>query len=115
MKYQVRKVEKVTVWEATEPIDLDPELFKNLTDNSYKGYSEEDFLNYIHSLRFELPQELENIDYDTFRKLTDLFNGDLEQKIYYSTAEKEENSWLEIGTVDPSCTKHGGFNSSYST
>jgi hypothetical protein len=114
MKYQIRKVEKFTALEATEPIELDPELFKNLKDNSYKGSSEEDFLYYIDSLRFELPQELESIDYDTFRKLTDLFNGDLEQKIYNSTSDKEENSWLEIGSVDPSCTRHGGFDSRYS-
>jgi len=34
--------------------------------------------------------------------------------VYTSTAEHSEESWLEIGKVDPKYTKQGGFNCSYS-
>jgi hypothetical protein len=115
MKYYIRKVEKVTIWEATDAIELNPKSFKKLKSNPYKGSTEEEFLNYINSLRYDLPQELEDIDYDAYDKLTKLFDGEMVQKMYTSTAEHEENSWLEIGEVDPSYSKHGGFNSSYST
>ena len=114
MKYYIRKVEQVTVWEATDVIELNPKSFKKLKSNPYTGSSEEDFLNYINSLKYDLPQELEDIDYEAYDKLTQLFDGDMEQKVYTSTAENSENSWLEIGEVDPTYTKHGGFNSNYS-
>lgn len=115
MKYYIRKVEKVTIWEATDAIELNPKFFKKLKENPYKGSTEEDFLKYIDSLRYDLPQELEDIDFETYDKLNDLFEGEMEQKIYTSTAEHSEDSWLEIGEVDPSYTKHGGFNSKFDT
>jgi hypothetical protein len=115
MKYQIRKVEKVTIWEATDPIELNPKFFKKLKDNPYKGSTEEDFLQYIYSLRYDLPQELEDIDYETYQKLSDLFEGEMEQKMFNSTAEHSEDSWLEIGDVDPKLSKRGGFNSRFDT
>lgn len=115
MKYYIRKVEKVTIWEATDPIELNPKSFKKLKENPYKGSTEEDFLKYIDSLRYNLPEELEDIDYEAYSKLVDLFNGEMPQKMYTSSAEHEENSWLEIGDVDPSYSKRGGFNSNFDT
>jgi hypothetical protein len=115
MKYQIRKVEKVTIWEATDPIELNPKFFKKLKDNPYKGSTEEDFLTYIDSLRFDLPQELEDIDFETYDKLRDLFEGEMQKNIYHTTAEHSEDSWLEIGDVDPSYSKKGGFNSRFDT
>jgi len=114
MKYYIRKVEKVTIWEATEPIELNPKSFKKLKSNPFKGSSEEDFLNYIESLRHDLPQELEDIDFEAYDKLTQLFDGELKQTMYTSSAEHSEESWLQIGKVDPSYTKQGGFNCSHS-
>jgi len=115
MKYQIRKVEKVTIWKATDAIELNPKFFKKLKDNPYKGSTEEDFLNYIDSLRFDLPQELEDIDFATYDKLRDLFEGEMQKNIYHTTAEHSEDSWLEIGDVDPSYSKKGGFNSRFDT
>jgi hypothetical protein len=115
MKYQIRKVEKVTIWEATDAIELNPKFFKKLKDNPYRGSTEEDFLKHINSLQFDLPQELEDIDFETYDKLKDLFEGEMQKKIYNSTAEHSEDSWLEIGDVDPSYSKKGGFNSRFDT
>ena len=115
MKYYIRKVEKITIWEATDPIELNPKFFKKLKDNPYKGSTEEDFLKYIDSLRYDLPQELEDIDFETYDKLVVFFDGEMKQKIFTSTAENEENSWLEIGEVDPTYTKKGGFNPNFDT
>jgi hypothetical protein len=114
MKYHIRKVEKVTIWEATEVIELNPKSFKKLESNPYTGSTEEDFLNYINSLKYDLPQELEDIDYEAYDKLTQLFDGEMKQTVYTSSAEHSEESWLQIGKVDPKYTKQGGFNCSYS-
>ena len=115
MKYHIRKVEKVTIWEATDPIELNPKFFKKLKDNPYKGSTEEDFLKYIDSLRYDLPQELEDIDFETYDKLVVFFDGGMEQKIFNSTAEHSEDSWLEIGEINPKLSKRGGFNSRFDT
>lgn len=115
MKYYIRKVEKVTIWEATDAIELNPKFFKKLKNNPYKGSTEEDFLKYIDSLRYDLPEELEDIDFETYDKLRDLFDGEMEQKVYTSSAENSEESWLEIGDVDPDSTRRGGFNSRFDT
>jgi hypothetical protein len=115
MKYYIRKVEKVTIWEATDALELNPKFFKKLKENPYKGSTEEDFIKYIDSLRFDLPQELEDIDFETYDKLRDLFEGEMQKNIYHTTAEHSEDSWLEIGDVDPSYSKKGGFNSRFDT
>jgi hypothetical protein len=32
MKYQIRKVEEITIWQATEVAELDPKKFKKLEE-----------------------------------------------------------------------------------
>ena len=39
----------------------------------------------------------------------------MKQTAFSSTAESGENSWLEIGDVDPEYTQYGGFNSRFDT
>ena len=113
MKYHIRKVEKDTIWLATEAVELDPKFFKKLKTNPYTGSSEKDFIIYIRGLlHSEVPQELEDIDYETYQKLIDF--EDMEKTVYNSTSQHSEESWLEIGKVDPSYSKSGGFKMSHS-
>jgi hypothetical protein len=39
----------------------------------------------------------------------------MEQKMFNSTAEHSEDSWFEIGEIDPTLRKRGGFNSRFDT
>jgi hypothetical protein len=45
--------------------------------------------------------------------LATIFEGEME--IYSSSVEKEEVSWIEVGEIDESYSKYGGFNASAST
>ncbi len=48
------------------------EFFKKLKTNPYTGSSEKDFLIYIRKLIDNVPEELEDIDYETYQSLCDL-------------------------------------------
>jgi hypothetical protein len=106
MKHQIRKVEQTTIWSATEAIQLDPENFRNLDEEAYTGESEEDFVKYVASLdQYNLPYDLDSESMDL---LTALHEAPMEE--INNSAQKGENSWLEIGEKDESYRKTGGFN-----
>ena len=110
MKYQVRKVEEITIWQATEVAELDPEAFKNLEENPYTGNSEEEFLKYIQGF-------INNCRWDGFPSDLD---GDVEEELdkmienvnwteYANSCEKGETSWFQIGEKDEEYRRTGGF------
>jgi len=118
MSYQIRKVERYTNWEATQAVDIDPNDFKDLVSFPYAGDSEQDFVEYIQDVYYEdwyeICEELESLDRLTSADaLATIFEGEME--IYSSSTEKEEDSWLELGEIDETYSKYGGFNSSVST
>jgi|TARA_B100000767_G_scaffold274592_1_gene308131 hypothetical protein len=118
MSYQIRKVERYTNWEATQAVDIDPNDFKDLASFPYKGNSETDFVEYIQELYYEdwyeICEELESEGRLTSSDaLATIFEGEME--IYSSSTEKEERSWIELGEIDESYSKYGGFNQSAST
>lgn len=116
MKYQIRKCEEITIWQSTEVIDLNPEDFRGLDDNPYTGSSEQDFLkyiaNFINNCRWDgFPLDLDSDVCDELNKLID----DVEWTEYANSAEKGENSWLEIGEKNDAYRKAGGFDSRFNT
>jgi len=118
MSYQIRKVERYTNWEATQAVDIDPNDFTDLATFPYEGDSEQDFVEYIQELYYEdwyeICEELESLNRLTSADaLATIFEGEME--IYSSSTEKEEDSWIEIGEIDETYSKYGGFNSSSST
>ena len=50
MKYKIRKRENITMYEASEVVELDDKHFRKLEENPYTGDSEEEFLKYISNL-----------------------------------------------------------------
>jgi hypothetical protein len=105
MKYKVRKAEQVTFWYATQPIELDPEDFKNLEEEPYTGDSEEAFVKYISDLdRYNLPYDL---DGRVVELIEALHESPMEE--VGNSAQKSENSWFELGEQDESYRKTGGF------
>lgn len=110
MKYQIRKVEQYTVWQATEVASLDPEDFKNLEENPYTGETEEDFLKYIAEFvgncRSDgFPDDLDSSVADELDKMVENVNW----KEYYNSSWDGEESWYQSGEVDESYGKTGGF------
>lgn len=105
MKYQIRKAEEMTVWLASEPIELDPKKFKKLSENPFTGNTEEDFVKYISSLDFyDLPYDL---DEKTLDLLNDLHEAPMKE--INNSAQKYANTWFEIGEKNEEYRRTGGF------
>lgn len=120
MPFTLRKVERRTLWEASQPVSLNPESFSKLTENPYTGdlVSEEEFVAYIQSLYFEdfyeIGNELEELGFvDDANSMFTIFEGEL--KAYSDSSENGETSWFEIGEENPEYRKVGGFKSKFDT
>jgi hypothetical protein len=109
MKYQIRKRQNITIYLSSEVAELDEEYFRNLEENPYTGNSEKEFLDYIDSFDIynedSVPDYIE--DFDVREELEKL--GSCEKE-FGSSAEKGVESNLELGLVDESYRRYGGFN-----
>ena len=110
---KIRKCRKVILFEATEVVDLNPDDFRSLENDPYKGETDKDFLNYIKEfiLYGGIPYDL-NLDAEfALEKLGQL----AEWETYSSSLEKSEDSWLECGEENEKFYKTGGFEVKCST
>ena len=107
MKLQVRKCQMWTSYEASGIANLDTDKFKTLSI-PFEGETEEDFLRYLSSNRYELQEEICNeLDEETLNQLNQIW--DPEWKEYFCSTWKGEESWLESGKENPQFRKTGGF------
>jgi hypothetical protein len=110
MKYQIRKVEEITIWQATEVAEVDPEAFRNLEENPYTGNSEEEFLKYIQEFINDcgwngIPTEL---DPETTNQLDKMIEN-VNWTEYANSCDKGETSWFQSGEKNEEYRKTGGF------
>ena len=110
MKYQILKVEEITIWQATEVAELDPESFKNLEDNPYTGSTEEEFLNYIrkfiNNCRWDgVPSDIDTDVADELDKMIE----NVKWTEYANSCEKGETSWFQSGEKNEEYRRTGGF------
>lgn len=109
-KIYVRKVERYTVWQATEPIEIDVDKLREC-DPPYEGESNSELLDYLETNVYN--------NYDWSETNGDVYGEDeaynltLEESEYnepYSdTREKYEDSWIEIGVPNDEYRKVGRF------
>jgi hypothetical protein len=109
---QIRKCERVTVYNTTEVANLNPEDFKNISF-SFEGESDEEFLSYLNENRYELEEIWEEFSEETLSELNKLWEPEWTE--YSNSAWKGEDSWLEGGEVNEEYTKTGGFDAKYTT
>ena len=105
---QIRKCESVTTIYASEVANLDPEKFRNVSV-PFQGNTDLDFLNYINELRTsykleEISDELDEELQGEIGKLCD--NPEIQ---IWSSVTKGADEWLELGHVDESTKRNGGF------
>lgn len=114
MKYQIRKRENVTIYLASDIVELDDEAFRNLEKNPYTGNSEEEFLNYIAGLDTwdGMPEDL---DWDQADQLSKIKGDEVDMKEFSNSAQKFEDSWFELGEANEEYVKAGGFKLKIST
>ena len=113
MKYTIRKRENVTLYLASEPVELEDEAFRNLEENPYTGNSEDEFVKYIENfhLHGETPAELDEENAVELQKLS----FDAEMNEFDNSAQKGADTWLESGQVDKKYSRYGNFNAAFST
>ena len=112
-KIYVRKVERYTVWEASEPIEIDVEKLREC-EPPYEGDSPEELLVYLQENvynNYEWSEENGEAygDEDTAYNLTMEEVYDMEP--YSDTREKYEDSWIEVGVPNEEYRKTGRFES----
>lgn len=104
--YQIRKCKQFTSYQAGEVANLDPEKFRNLSI-PYEGSSEQEFFDYLTENSYELEEIYEEMDEETTTELEKLWMPQYEE---YSNSEyKFEDSWYELGKVNPEYRKTGEF------
>jgi hypothetical protein len=108
MKHQIRKVEEITIWRATNVVELDDKKFKKLSEDPYTGTTAEDFANYLADKNFEeLSLIMEDICPKTAQALMDIVESPWEE--YASSLDKYSNIHIQIGEKDEAYRKSGGF------
>ena len=103
---QIRKCERVTVYNTTEVANLNPDDFRNLSV-PFEGEGDEEFLAYLEDNKWELEEIYEEIDEDVLNELNKLWEPEWTE--YSNSAWNGEDSWLESGETNESHTKTGGF------
>lgn len=109
---QIRKCERVTIYNTTEVANLNPDDFRNLSI-PFEGETDEEFLAYLDENKWELEENYEEISEEVLNELNKLWEPEWTE--YSNSAWNGEDSWLESGEVNESWTKTGGFEILHST
>ncbi len=104
--YQIRKCERVTICYCSQPANLNPEKFRNISI-PFEGETEGDFLTYISQNTYEFQDIWDEFDEETQYQLGAILEPEMTE--YANSAWKFEDSWHESGKVDETWTKTGGF------
>jgi len=114
MQYQIRKRENVTCYLASEIVELDDEAFRKLEDNPYTGSSPQEFLKYIAELDISsgTPYDLDDSQAEALQKIK---GDEVTMAEFSNSAQKFEDSWLELGQKDEEYVKYGGFKTEVSS
>lgn len=110
-KLYIRKCERYTAWEATEPIEVDVEKLRQC-EPPYKGETPEDLLNYFEENVWKVEEFSEN---ETNQQILgeemayDYVWMEGEMSEYSNTAEKYGQFWLDVGVPNEEYRKMGRF------
>ena len=107
-KIYVRKVERFTQWQASQPIEIDVEKLRQC-DPPYEGTTHEELIQYLQDNvynNFDWSEENESV-YENAYDLTMEECYDME--VYSDTRDKFEDSWIEIGVPNDEYRKVGKF------
>lgn len=113
-KIYVRKVERFTVWQASQPIEIDVEKLRQCTP-PYEGETHEDLIQYLSDNVYQnYDWVVDNEDvYETAYDLS--MDESPEMEDYSDSRNNFEDSWIEIGIPNEEYRKTGMFESYVST
>jgi len=111
-KVFVRKCERFTTWQASEPIEVDVEKLRKC-EPPFEGETEQDLLEYLkenvyyqedwaeNETNKEVYGETESWDLT----MVELYDYD----VYSDSRDKGEQSWIDVGVPNEEWSKMGGF------
>lgn len=113
-KIYLRKVEKYTVWNASNPIEINVDALRNC-EPPYEGNSPDELLEYLQDNVFHNDGWYDNETNKEVYGETESYNLSLEEvydmETYSDSRDKFEDSWVEIGVPNQEYFKTGGFES----
>lgn len=115
-KIYIRKCEKYTIWEATEPFEVDVEKLRQC-EPPYEGETPEDLITYLTENIWENWDET-FIDDDHNKQIygeDELYRLTMEEEydaeVYSDSRTKFGDSWYELGQPNEEYRKTGRFQS----
>jgi len=110
-KIYVRKCERFTQWEASEPIEVDVEKLRNCVPH-YEGETEKDLLDYLQEnvlYNYDWAEDETNKEVYGEDAAYDLTFESCDMDVYSDSRNKYAQEWLDIGEPNEEWRKMGGF------
>ena len=106
----VRAVERYTVWEATQPVEVNVEKLRKC-EPPFEGENEQDLLEYLKDNVWNnedwADENAETYGADEAFELTLVEAYDTE--VYSDTRDKYAQEWIDVGVPNDEYRKMGGF------
>lgn len=110
-KVYVRKCERFTQWEASEPIEVNVEKLRNCVP-PYEGETEKELLDYLQEnvlYNYDWAEDETNKEVYGEDAAYDLTFESCDMDVYSDTRDKYAQEWLDIGEPNDEWRKMGGF------
>lgn len=110
-KVYVRKCERFTQWEASEPIEVDVEKLRNCVP-PYEGETEKDLLDYLQENvlhNYDWAEDETNKEVYGEDAAYDLTFESCDMEVYSDTRDKYAQEWLDVGEPNEEWRKMGRF------
>jgi len=110
-KVYVRKCERFTQWEASEPIEVDVEKLRNCVP-PYEGETEKDLLDYLQeNVLYNYDWAEDEINKEVYGEdaAYDLTFESCDMDVYSDSRDKYAQEWLDIGEPNEEWRKMGRF------
>ena len=111
-KVYVRKCERYTIWEASEPFEVDVEKLR-ICEPPFEGETEQELLDYLTENVYNEYEWAENetnkevYGEDAAYELT--MEDCYEMEVYSDTREKYAQDWIDVGVPNDEWRKMGKF------
>ena len=109
-KIYVRKCERYTVWEASQPIEVNIEKLKQC-EPPFEGETEQDLLEYLRDnvyRNYDWASDNEDVYGEEAYDLT--FDECYDMEVYDDSRNKYSQEWMDVGLPDAEYRRVGGFN-----
>lgn len=111
-KVYVRKCERYTIWEASEPVEVDVEKLRKC-EPPFEGETEQELLDYLTENVYNEYEWAENETNKEVYGEDEAYELTMEEcydmEVYSDTREKYAQDWIDVGVPNDEWRKMGRF------